>query len=81
MVNSSIKTSDSKCISINPIVFGITKSKAQQLGFIDKTVYTTDIVQAISLRILKFSMSNPTSTNSGASAEEHYTITIKYRKN
>ena len=68
MLDSSIKTTDSKCTSINPVVFGITKSKAEQLGFIGKTVYTKDIVQAISSGNLKFSMSNPTSTNSGASA-------------
>lgn len=68
MLDSNIKTVNSKCTSINPIVFGITKSKAQELGFIGKTVYTKDIVQAISDGKLKFSMSNPTSTNSGASA-------------
>ena len=68
MLDSNIKTLDSKCTSINPVVFGITKSKAKELGLIDKTVYTKDIVQAISDGKLKFSMSNPTSTNSGASA-------------
>ena len=68
MLDSNIKTSDSKCTSINPVIFGITKSKAEELGFIGKTVYTKDIVDAISSGKLKFSMSNPTSTNSGASA-------------
>ena len=68
MLDSNIKTLNSKCTSINPVVFGITKSKAKELGFTDKTVYTKDIVQAISDGKLKFSMSNPTSTNSGASA-------------
>ena len=68
MLNSNVKTENSKCTSINPVVFGITKSKAQELGFIDKTVYTKDIVNAIANGNLKFSMSNPTSTNSGASA-------------
>lgn len=68
MLNSNVKTENSKCTSINPIVFGITKSKAQELGFIGKTVYTKDIVNAIAEGKLKFSMSNPTSTNSGASA-------------
>ena len=68
MLDSNIKTSDSKCTSINPVVFGITKSKAKELGFIDKTVYTKDILNAIKSGKLKFSMSNPTSTNSGASA-------------
>ena len=68
MLDSSVKTSNSKCTSINPIVFGITKSKAEELGFIGKTVYTKDILEAITSGNLKFSMSNPTSTNSGASA-------------
>ena len=68
MLDSSVKVSNSKCTSINPVIFGISKSKAKELDFIDKTVYTKDIVQAIADGKLKFSMSNPTSTNSGASA-------------
>ena len=68
MLDKDVKTSNSKCTSINPVVFGITKSKAQELGLIDKTVYTKDILDAITSGNLKFSMSNPTSTNSGASA-------------
>ena len=68
MLDSSVKISNSKSTSINPVIFGIKKSKAQELGFIDKGVYTKDIVNAISEKKLKFSMSNPTSTNSGASA-------------
>lgn len=68
MLDSSVKLTNSKCTSINPVVFGIKKSKAQSLGFTDKTIYTKDIVEAISSGKLKFSMSNPTSTNSGASA-------------
>ncbi len=68
MIDSSVHVSNSKCTSINPVIFGIKKSKAQELGFIDNTVYTKDIVQAIADGKLKFSMSNPTSTNSGASA-------------
>ena len=68
MLDSNIRTSNSKCTSINPVVFGIKKSKAKELAFLGKTVYTKDIVDAISSGKLKFSMSNPTSTNSGASA-------------
>lgn len=68
MLDSNIRISNSKCTSINPVVFGITKAKAKELGFIGKKVYTKDIVNAISSGKLKFSMSNPTSTNSGASA-------------
>ncbi|MBP3255054.1 MAG: VWA domain-containing protein [Clostridia bacterium] len=63
-----VKISDSKYTSINPVIFGITKSKAEELGFVGKNVYTRDIVNAIASGKLKFSMSNPTSTNSGASA-------------
>ena len=68
MLDSSVTLSNSKCTSINPVIFGIKKSKASELGFIDKTIYTKDILDAISSGKLKFSMSNPTTTNSGASA-------------
>ena len=63
-----VSTSNSKSTSINPVVFGITKSKAKELGFIDREIYTSDIVAAIRNGDLKFSMSNPTSTNTGATA-------------
>ena len=68
MLDSNVKVADSKYTSINPVIFGIKKSKAQELGLIKDTVYTQDIVNAISSGRLKFSMSNPTTTNSGASA-------------
>ena len=68
MLDSKVKLSSSKCTSINPVVFAVKKSKAQELGFINKEIYTKDIVNAISSGKLKFSMPNPTSTNSGASA-------------
>ena len=68
MLNNDVKVSNSKCTSINPVIFAINKTKAKELGFIDKTVYMKDILSAISSGKLKFSMSNPTSTNSGASA-------------
>ena len=68
MLNSSVSLSNSKCTSINPVIFGIKKSKAEELGFVGKEIYTKDILNAISNKKLKFSMSNPTTTNSGASA-------------
>ena len=76
MLDSNVKVSNSKYTSINPIVFGIKKSKAKELGFTDKTVKTKDIVNAISNGKLKFSMSNPTSTNSGASAYLGFLYTL-----
>ena len=68
MLDNSVKMTNSKCTNISPVVFGIKKSKAEELGFVGKTVYTKDIVKAIQDGKLKFSMSNPTVTNSGASA-------------
>lgn len=68
MLDDSVKVSNSESTSINPVVFAITKSKAESLGFIGKEIYTQDIIQAIKSGNLKFSMSNPTRTNSGATA-------------
>ena len=69
MLNSSVvKTSESKSTSMNPVVFAINKSKAEKLGFVGKEIYTKDIVEAIKSGDLKFSMSNPTRTNTGATA-------------
>ena len=68
MLDSKVKLSESKFTNISPIIFGIKKSKAEELGFIGKTINTQDIVNAISEGKLKFSMSNPSITNSGASA-------------
>ena len=69
MLDSSVvKTSESKSTSINPVVFAVKKSKAEQLGFVGKEIYTRDIVEKIQSGELKFSMSNPTRTNTGATA-------------
>ena len=69
MLDSSVvKTSESKSTSINPVVFAVRKSKAQELGFVGKEIYTRDIVDKIKSGELKFSMSNPTRTNTGATA-------------
>lgn len=60
----------SKITSINPVVFGIRKDKADALGFTaaDRTIYMEDIVTAINEGELKFIMPSATQTNSGASA-------------
>ncbi|MBP5684344.1 MAG: VWA domain-containing protein [Bacilli bacterium] len=65
---TNVSLSESKSMSINPVIFGIKKSKAESLGFVGKDVRTKDILEAISNKKLKFSMSNPNSTNSGAVA-------------
>ena len=68
MLDDSSKVTSSKSTSINPVVFGIKKSVAEKLGFIDKEVYTKDILNAIKSGELKFVMTSATQTNTGASA-------------
>ena len=69
MIDSKVASvKDGKSTSITPVIFGIKKSKAEELGLVGKTVYTKDLVDAISQGKLKFTMANPTTTNSGASA-------------
>ena len=36
MLNNSVSLANSKCTSINPVIFGIKKSKAEELGFVGK---------------------------------------------
>ena len=67
-LDKSVSLSESKSMSINPIIFGIKKSKAEALGFVGRDIKTKDILDAIKDGKLKFSMSNPNSTNSGAMA-------------
>lgn len=55
--------------NISPVVFGIKKSKAKELGFYGKEdVSTKDIAKAIADNKLKFTMTSATQSNSGASA-------------
>lgn len=64
---------DATSTSTTPIVFGIAKSKAVELGWADangttKPVKTADIIDAVKSGKLKFSMTSATQSNSGASA-------------
>ena len=68
MLDNSYKIVDSKSTFINPIVFGIKKSVAEDLGFTSGEVYTRDILKAIKDGKLKFAMTSATQTNTGASA-------------
>lgn len=76
MLNDNISVKNSKSTSINPVVFGIKKSKAKELGFIGKDVYTKDILNAISEGKLKFNISSPTQTNTGATAYLGFVSTL-----
>lgn len=55
-------------IYTTPVVFGIRKSLAQELGFVGKDVSVNDILQAIRSGQLSFCMTSATQSNSGASA-------------
>lgn len=63
-----VSTSNSKIISMNPVVFGIKKSKAEELGFVGKEIKLEDILNAINEGKLKFAMTSATQTNTGACA-------------
>lgn len=55
-------------ISINPVVFGIRKSLAEELGFVGQETSVSQILDAITSGKLKFCMTSATQSNSGASA-------------
>ena len=66
MLDNSYLITDSKSIVIDPVVMGIQKSKAKELGFVDKELYNKDILNAIQAGKLKYVMSSVTQTNTGA---------------
>ncbi len=68
MLDNQYLYSDSKSISISPVVFGIKKSKAKYLGLVDKNVTNTDIVNLIKDKKIKYVMNSVTQTNTGATA-------------
>lgn len=62
-----------KSTSVTPVVFGVRKSKAIELGWADadgktKPVSTADVAQAVKDEKLSFAMTSATQSNSGASA-------------
>ena len=62
---NNVRVTDSKSININPVVFGIRKSKAESLGFTKDEVYNKEIVSAINSGKLKYVMTSVTKTNTG----------------
>ena len=55
-------------VSTTPVVFGIRKSLAQELGFTDGETKVADILEAIQSGKMTFCMTSATQSNSGASA-------------
>ena len=68
MLNNSKLVSESKSISISPVVMGIRKSKAEQLGFVGKDVTNIEIVEKIRKKEIEYIMGTVTKTNDGASS-------------
>ncbi len=68
MLNNSSLVTNSKSIAISPVVMGVKKSKAQQLGFIGTDIYNVNILNAIKSGQLKYVMNSVTKTNTGAIA-------------
>ena len=68
MGDTNLKVKHQKSITTTPVVFGIKKSVAQKLGFIDKDVTTKDILEKIESKELSFMMTSATQSNSGATA-------------
>ena len=68
MLDNQYLTTDSKSIVIDPVVMGIEKSKAEELGFVNKDVTNSDILNVIRDGKLKYVMSSVTKTNTGATA-------------
>ncbi len=68
MLDNTYLTSDSKSVSISPVVFGITKSKANELGLMNKSITNNDILKLIQDKKIKYVMSSVTRTNTGATA-------------
>ena len=65
-IDHRIKHAES--ISITPVVFGIRRGLAEELGFVGREVSVRDILSAIEAGKLKFCMTSATQSNSGASA-------------
>jgi Ca-activated chloride channel homolog len=59
---------DHRPIMRSPVILGIRRSKAQELGWIGREVSTADIVEAVKAKRLTFLASSATQSNSGAGA-------------
>jgi Ca-activated chloride channel family protein len=66
--DTSFKVKHTASIYQSPVVFGIKKSIAADLGFLDLEVSVNDILAAIRAEKLSFCMTSATQSNSGACA-------------
>jgi len=68
MLENSYAVTNTKSIATNPVVMGISKSKAEELGFVGKEIKNEDILNAVSSKKLKYVMTSVTKTNTGMTA-------------
>ena len=68
MLNNSYLVTNSKSIAVTPVVMGVKKSKAEELGFVNQDIYNKDILNAIKNGKLKYVMNSVMKTNTGATA-------------
>jgi len=68
MFDTARRVKSVKSIAQMPVILGVRRSKAEELGWIGAKVTTRDILAAVEARRLKFLMSSATQSNSGASA-------------
>jgi len=62
------RVSGEASIMRSPVVFGVKRSRAQELGWIDRDVTVDDILGAVRQQGLRFAITSATQSNSGASA-------------
>jgi Ca-activated chloride channel family protein len=68
MFDTARRVKSVKSIAQMPVILGVRRSKAQELGWIGAKVTTRDILAAVEGGRLKFLMTSATQSNSGASA-------------
>ncbi|WP_354044101.1 substrate-binding domain-containing protein [Devosia sp. UYZn731] len=68
MFDTSRRVKQLTSIAQTPVILGVRRSKAEELGWVGKPVYMKDILAAVKDGKLKFLMTSATQSNSGASA-------------
>src|SRR5215469_11590662 len=68
MYDTARRVKSVKSIAQMPVILGVRRSKAEELGWIGAKVTTKDILAAVEAGRLKFLMTSATQSNSGASA-------------
>lgn len=68
MGDTAHRVKHAESVSVTPVVFGIRRSLAEELGFVGREVSVRDLLTAIRSGKLSFCMTSATQSNSGASA-------------